>query len=67
MKQVDSKLSFLKSETNDLIEKCSELGDERMVQLLSEVAEMLDIAHSTFLGNALSSISKVAAPKHRKN
>jgi hypothetical protein len=67
MKQVDTKLALLKSETQDLIERCGDLGDDKMVQLLSEVAEMLDVAHNTFLGNALSSISSIANSENRKN
>jgi hypothetical protein len=67
MKQVDTKLALLKSETQDLIERCGDLGDDKMVQLLSEVSEMLDVAHNTLLGNALSSISSIANSENRKN
>lgn len=55
---VDNKLNYLKREVSELAEHCSQIGDEKTHQLLLEVAELLDITHSAFLGKALTNISK---------
>jgi hypothetical protein len=63
---INEKLELLKKETEDLISKCADVGDEKTVQLLSEIAEMLDIAHNTHLGNALSSLTSIVSKELSK-
>lgn len=65
-KLINEKLELLKTETDELITKCTEIGDEKTVQLLSEIAEMLDIAHNTHLGNALTTLSALVTKELSK-
>jgi hypothetical protein len=67
MKFIDEKLGSLRLEVEALVEHCDDLGDQKTRQLLLEVHELLEITHSSFLGQSLNSIDAPIANKHQKH
>lgn len=67
MKAIDEKLSSLKEDVCDLAEKCHAIGDDKTHQLLLEVAELLDVTHSAFLGKALTNIPDTLLKNMKKH
>jgi archaellum component FlaC len=64
MKHIDNKLHDLRAEVLSLAKHCNKLGDEKTRQLLLEVDELLEVTHSTFLGQTLRKIASMTPSKY---